>query len=167
MTAAAVALRIGKNWGLGPVQFINISLIFGYMSSYVFGFKEGFMVGFTSQFISDLLIFPGPWTLVTSVSSGFFSSLSSLFRNTKDFTMYVVALFMLTLGYDVVTSTLGYVMIGYTPLEALIVALIGLFIPAGGGWLIGVGPTTEAVTSIVASSLVKALRRSRVMSDIR
>lgn len=161
MTATAVALRVGKNWGLGPIQFINVSLAFGYSASFMAGPIAGLMVGLLSQLLSDLLIFPGPWTIITSVACGLTSMGGYLLRRFGGGRgLLIVTLYLLTFLYDVSTSMAGYMLAGYPPLNALVVGLLGLFLPAGGGWLIGVGPTTELITAVITVSLIEVIRRA-------
>ncbi|MEM0232333.1 MAG: hypothetical protein QXG78_04445, partial [Candidatus Methanomethyliaceae archaeon] len=62
--------------------------------------------------------------------------------------------------FDVMNSWLLYVIIGFDWLYAFIIAIVGLFLPAGGGFLYGVGPITEAITILVTLGLINVIKRN-------
>lgn len=157
MAASAITLRVLKNWGLGPIQFINIPLAFGFIASYFYGSFAGALVAAISHSISDLMIFPGPWTIINSLLMAIIAMGGSLIRGGELFEL--IYLYLLVFTYDILSSIIGWIILGMNLINALLLSIIGLFIPAGGGWLIMVGPITEIITSISSLSLIKVLKR--------
>jgi energy-coupling factor transport system substrate-specific component len=68
---------------------------------------------------------------------------------------------MLTFTYDILTSILLYAI--FMPLqEAVIMGLIGLFLPAMGGTLYAMGPIVEVSTAILVSILLPKVRGVKI-----
>ncbi|MEZ0346745.1 MAG: ECF transporter S component [Infirmifilum sp.] len=158
----SVSLRIVKN-ALTSIQFLNIPLLFALVASAIYGSKIGFLVGFFSYFLSDLMIFPGIWTLVNSTCAG----LTAFFyhfvaKSSEGKTVHFVVTFLFLLAFDVITSTLLYIAFGLEFLKAVIFSFVGLFLPVMGGYLIGVGPLTEALTSLLVVLLIEEIIKRKI-----
>ncbi len=161
-TSLAVVFRVLKNL-VTPIQFVNITLALALTSTVLYGARVGFLVGFLSYILSDILIFPGVWTIVDSVLAGLTAALYRWVYSSDAGRIYnFVATYLLVFAFDVVTSGLLYVLFGVSVLEAFIVGLAGLFFPVMGGYLIGVGPVTEASTSLLAVMLIEELKRRNI-----
>ncbi|MEM3831990.1 MAG: hypothetical protein QW128_00090 [Thermoprotei archaeon] len=160
LTATAITIRITKNWTIGAFQFINIALIFGFIGSILLDPLSGGLVALLSQLISDLFIWPGPWTPITSFTAFATAMLGSLSKRIKYEEFQVIILYLCVFFYDIITSTLTYLISGLSPINSLVVGLIGLFLPVEGGWMFGVGPITEFTTSFLTVMLMKILKRN-------
>ncbi|RLE80315.1 MAG: hypothetical protein DRJ51_06065 [Thermoprotei archaeon] len=163
-TSLAVLVRYAKN-ALTTVQFVNFPLMFTMLSGMYFGTRVGGLVGFLSFFISDLLIIPGPWTLVNSLLAGLIGILWGLLKNISNrrIEMFVLA-YLSTFLYDILSSVILYVVFGLDLTSALIFGIIGLFLPVFGGSLIGVGPITEASTATLVCLLSQILEKRGVIN---
>jgi energy-coupling factor transport system substrate-specific component len=153
------AFRVAKNL-VTAVQFINLPLSLAFTASLIFGGEIGFAVGFLGYLLSDLLIYPGPWTVVNSIVAGALSYLLGVLPGSSRQRIIVFATtFLLCLLFDIVTSALLYIILGLEPARALIIGIVGLFLPVMGGYLLGVGPVTELSTALLTTFLVEALKR--------
>ncbi|MHA1754477.1 MAG: ECF transporter S component [Candidatus Odinarchaeia archaeon] len=149
-TSLSVALRVFKHLIIGPVQVINLPAVICFITALEIGAIPGFTVGFLSFLISDLLLGFGIWTFVTASFMGLIGGILGLFKEKfKGKLLLFMVLFIFLFLNDVGTSVLLYIIIGFQPLDALVVGLIGLFLPAGGGYMFAVGPITEISTSIL------------------
>ncbi|MEM0036132.1 MAG: hypothetical protein QXU23_01195 [Candidatus Korarchaeum sp.] len=158
----SVLTRLGKHLLIGPMQVINLPLLFTMLAGYFDGVLVGFTVGFLSFLISDSFLGIGLWTFVDGFIAGLVGSLTSIFRgvaNSKRISFFLS--YSLTLSYDILTSWILYMAFGLTPLHSLIVGITGLFLPAGGGSAFMIGPITEALTALSFSLLVSELRRRK------
>lgn len=169
LIALAASLRLVKYALFGPVQFINFPGIFTILGGILFGPVTGGAVGVASYLISDIIIgFPGPWTAVNSLMMGVVGFGAGLLWNRKDKnkiskTGMLIGCYIIMFAFDVVTSWILLVMIGWDAIYALVIGLLGLFIPtpASGGWMVAVGPITEFTTASVIAMLVQVLARNR------
>jgi len=160
-TALAVALRLLKHGLAGPIQFVNAPLAFAMAAAYAGGPWAGAAVGVLSFVVSDLLIWLGPWTPINAALAaaiGWLWGLAAGAARSRT-TLFVLA-YVSTFAYDVLSSVLGYLIYLPSAGSALALALIGLLLPAGGGWMIGVGPITEFTTAALAVAAIESLRRS-------
>ena len=73
-----------------------------------------------------------------------------------------IGVYLLMLSFDIFNSWVLNIIWGYPWLWSLIYGILGLLMPAGGGYMIGVGPITEATTTILTVSIVFVLARSRI-----
>jgi energy-coupling factor transport system substrate-specific component len=160
LTATAITIRVAKNWTIGSFQFINVALIFGFIGSIFLDSLSGGLIALLSQLISDLLIWPGPWTPITSLTAFVTAILGSLSKRVKYQELQFIILYLCVFLYDIVTSALTYLISGLSPINSLVVGLIGLFLPVEGGWMFGVGPITEFTTSFLTVILMKILKRN-------
>ncbi len=159
-TALGVAFRVAKN-SVTAVQFVNLPLVFGFTAAYVAGPLEGSLTTALTYLLSDLAIAPGAWTLVNMALGGLASALFGLGARSLREPEYRFALsFLLCFLFDVSTSALLYVAFGIPPLQAFLVGVVGLFLPVMGGYLVGVGPLTEASTSLLVTALLAKLERA-------
>ncbi len=164
----AVAMRLAKQALFGSMQFINFPGVFTILSGVLFGPTTGMVVGFSSYILSDMIIgLPGPWTAINAVlmaSLGLFSGLiwGRKSKPNMSKTGLAVGSYIMMFAFDILASCLWYIMIGWSALYAFTLGLVGLFVPAGGGYLIGIGPITEATTTLLIVAIVQALRNSRV-----
>ncbi|HFC49545.1 MAG TPA: hypothetical protein ENJ59_02300 [Thermofilum sp.] len=159
LTALAAVFRYVKN-SVTPFQFVNIPLALAYLSAGLFSPHVGLTVAALSYLISDLTLFPGIWTPVNSVLAAVVAFLFGVFyrRFESRIAAFIVA-FLLTFFYDVLSSSLLYVVFGLKLREALAWGFIGLFLPIMGGGMIGVGPLTEFFTSLLALVLIESIAR--------
>ena len=159
-TALAVALRLAKHAFVGPFQFINFPLLAAMVASYVGGSWVGAAVGALSFLASDLLIWLGPWTPINALLAAAIGLLWGLAARSvrSGITLFVFA-YLSVFAYDLFSSVLGYLLYLPSAGSALTLALLGLFLPIGGGWLIGVGPVTEFITAALTTAAIALLRR--------
>lgn len=162
MVAAAVTLRIMKNLILGPIQFINFPAIFTILGGVLLGPVSGMFIGFASYLISDMLLLPGLWTVVNSLLMAGIGFLCGIFLRRASKIGIGIGAFLLMFCFDVMNSWLLYILMGFDWFYAFIIAIIGLFLPAGGGFLYGIGPITELVTILVALGLINVIKRNRL-----
>lgn len=163
LISLTVAMRWIKNI-LTSFQFVNISLVLAYLGSFFYGPFVGFLVGSMSYVVSDLLIFPGPWTVVNAALAGLvayiFGVLKKFFR---EYEFLFVLAFILTFLFDLLSSSTLYIVFGLNLFDAVFWGFVGLFLPVTGGGIIGVGPLTEFVTSFLCVFLIKALESRGVV----
>ncbi|MEM0307649.1 MAG: hypothetical protein QXO64_01765, partial [Thermofilaceae archaeon] len=67
--------------------------------------------------------------------------------------------FLLVFLYDVVSSFALYVLFIGDARVALLYALVGLFFPVMGGYMVGIGPLTELVTAASVTLLINRINR--------
>ncbi|MDK2372555.1 MAG: hypothetical protein QI197_04175 [Candidatus Korarchaeota archaeon] len=151
-SALAVAARIGKHVLIGPLQFVNLPLLFTMLAGMLYGSDVGFGVGFLSFLVSDSVIGLGIWTLVDGGLAGAIGAIWARLRIKERVFIFVVA-YLSTFLYDILTSWILYLIFGFPPMEAFILGFVGLFLPVAGGGAIAIGPTTEATTSLLLSIL--------------
>lgn len=160
-TALAVALRLAKHMVAGPFQFINFPLSIAMVAAYVGGSWVGAAVGFLSFIASDLLIWLGPWTPINASLAAAIAWLWGFAAGSaRSRIVNFVLAYLSTFAYDVLSSVLGYLVYLPSASSALALALLGLFLPVGGGWLIGVGPVTEFFTAALTVAAVEVLRKT-------
>jgi len=161
LTSLGITLRLMKHLFVGPVQFINFPLVFGLLAGYLFGVRIGFLVGFLTFSISDLIIFPGPWTIVDSSLSALLSGVWGLLKKIDDRILIFILAYLTTFVYDILSSFILYLLIFgvNNAVVALSISILGLFMPVMGGYLYAVGPVTEFTTSFLFTYLVKELKR--------
>jgi LytS/YehU family sensor histidine kinase len=169
MIALAVSLRLMKHMLFGNLQFINFPAIFTITSGILFGPVMGATVGVTSFLISDIMIgMPGPWTLVNALLMGLFGGLSGLIWKKVDNNFSKIAMgivvYLIIFAYDILSSWILNMVIGFPPLLAFVWGFLGLFIPVpiSGGFMFGIGPITEATSAIVVAAIVALLLRSGI-----
>ncbi|MDW8035622.1 MAG: hypothetical protein RMI85_04115 [Candidatus Korarchaeum sp.] len=164
-TSLSVFARLAKHLLIGPMQVINLPLIFTMLAGYFDGASVGFIVGFLSFLISDSFLGMGLWTLVDGFIAGLIGSLMGIFRRVMNAKLKIlfVSSYLFTLSYDILTSWLLYMAFGLAPLNALVIGIIGLFLPVSGGNVLAIGPITEALTAISFSLLVVELKRRKIL----
>ncbi|MEM2109356.1 MAG: ECF transporter S component [Candidatus Odinarchaeota archaeon] len=161
LSALAIALRLFKHLILGPIQVINIPAAISIVTALILGGIAGASVGLISIIGSDLILGFGLWTIVTSLFLVAISILISTLRNkladrTQLFSILIVILFI----NDVFTSTILYMILGFEFNTALITSIIGLFLPAGGGYMIAPGPITEISTSLLVVTIKPVIKKA-------
>jgi len=159
-TAMGVALRLLKHAVAGALQFVNTPLFATFVAAYVGGSVVGGLTGLLTFFVSDAVLGLGPWTLVNSALALLIGSAWGRIDLRGSTAAEVFALsFLTSFAYDVASSFALYVIFFSDPRVALLYALLGLFVPVAGGYLLGVGPITEfttaALTTLVASKLAR------------
>lgn len=171
LVSLSVATRLAKHALAGPVQFINFPLYYAMLAAYLRGPLLGAATGFLSFVLSDvylstIAIGVGPWTLVTSTTACAVGAVAGLVLRGEesDPAVLFVEAYVLCFVYDVVSSFLCYLMFwSGDPLYAFLLSIVGLFLPAGGGYMIAAGVVTEASTSLLlaftARRVEKALRK--------
>ncbi len=159
-SALAVAARMGKHALLGPLQFVNLPLLFTMLAGMLYGSGVGFGVGFLSFLASDSILGLGIWTLIDGGLAGIIGVLWSRLKSRDRLLLFVLAYSSVFL-YDILTSWILYVIFGFSLVEAFIIGFVGLFLPVAGGGAIAIGPTTEATTSLLLSVLAPRLLSER------
>jgi hypothetical protein len=71
-----------------------------------------------------------------------------------------VGSYIMLLAFDVTNSSALLVIMGFDWFSALIIGIVGLFLPAAGGYLYGVGPITEATTVLLIVTVVSMLKKN-------
>ena len=164
-TSLAVLFRYAKNV-VTMVQFINFPLMFTIIGGMFFGYKTGCLVGILSYVLSDVLIFPGVWTVVDSLLAGFIGFLWGFIgRNRRVGVELFVWIYLSVFLFDILSSVLLYIVMGLEPINALVWGFIGLFLPVFGGSLVGVGPVTEFFTSFLIYITYGELRKRGVLFE--
>ncbi|MGQ9759576.1 MAG: ECF transporter S component [Candidatus Methanomethylicaceae archaeon] len=161
----AVTLRLIKYQLFGPIQFINFPAVFTIVGGALFGPSSGLVVGIASYLLSDIIILPGPWTLVNSTLMGGVGALSGLLwgmnsQRTISKLGLGVGTYLMLLAFDITNSWALFALIGFDWVSALWIGIIGLFLPAAGGFMYAVGPITEATTAILVVTIVTILKRN-------
>lgn len=169
LIALAVSLRLMKHMLFGSLQFINFPAIFAIAGGILFGPITGATVGVTSYLLSDIVLgMPGPWTVVNALLMGFFGGLSGFIWRRIDGNFSKVAtgvvVYLMVFAFDILSSWILNMVIGFPPLVAFIWGMLGLFLPVpiSGGFMFGIGPITEATTSVVVVAIVALLLKSRI-----
>lgn len=169
MIALAVSLRIMKHMLFSGFQFISFPAVFTITSGILFGPTMGVTVGIASYLLSDILIgMPGYWTFVNALLMGFIGGVSGLIfrRINLDFSKIAmgIVVYILLFVFDVLSSGLLYMIVGFPALQAFVIGFLGLFLPVpiAGGFVFGIGPITETTSAIVVVAIVAILLRSGV-----
>jgi len=163
LTALGIAFRVSKN-AITQIQFINIPLAFTMVGGYLGGPLVGGTVGLFTFIISDFIILPGPWTVVDSLLAfiiGVFWGTIRKFISSK-LQVFITAFFS-ELLYDIASSIVLYIAIGMDVMKALVVGIVGLFLPVCGGFIFGVGPMTELSTAFLSSLIIVHLEKIGVI----
>lgn len=164
--ALAITLRLIKYQLFGPIQFVNFPAVFTILGGALFGPSSGLAVGIASYLLSDMIIGPpGPWTFVNSLLMGGVGIMSGLIWGRKNARAKSklglgVGTYLILLLFDVTNSWILYMLFGFDWFSALLIGIVGLFLPTGGGWMYAVGPVTEAATAILVVTLVSLLKRN-------
>jgi len=159
LTAASVSLRLLKHVFIGVMPIINFPVVFSILSGALLGPVNGFLVGFLSFIISDVFLGMGIWTFITSLSCGLIGFIAGViwYRRNPCTIEIIVLSVILIFAYDILSSTLLYIPL--MPLrEALILGLIGLFMPVMGGTLYMIGPVVEFSSALLTSILIPKVR---------
>ncbi|HDM24046.1 MAG TPA: hypothetical protein ENG22_03845 [Candidatus Bathyarchaeota archaeon] len=151
-TSLAIACRVAKNI-VTSLQFVNIPLVFTFSAAILISPAAGALVGFFSMLISDMIIAPGPWTIIDSVLAGLSGLIvGKIFRRTRiniaenKWGSFVVIFLTMFSVYDFMSSFAFYMLFTGNVVSSAVLALLGLFIPVYGGCYIGIGPLTEFTT---------------------
>lgn len=159
----AAFTRLAKHLLIGPMQVVNFPLAFAMLAGYLDGASAGFFVGFLSFLVSDSFLGIGLWTFVDGLFAGLMGSLMGALRGINASWKILFSLsYLLTLSYDILTSWVLYMAFGLTPLHSLLMGIVGLFLPAGGGSGFMIGPITETLTALSFSLLVAELRKRSI-----
>lgn len=159
-SALAIAARLLKHAFAGTFQFVNIPLIATMVAAHAGGLLVGALTGLLSFAGSDMVLGLGPWTLVNSLLACIIGVIWGL-TNTRSIgpTRLFTLAFLLTFFYDVMSSFALYVFFIGDARAALLYALIGLFVPVMGGFMVGVGPLTEIVTATLTTLLIDRINK--------
>ncbi len=161
LSALAIALRLFKHAIIGPIQVVNIPAAISIVTVLILGAVAGASVALISIICSDLILGFGMWTIVTSLFLVVICLAISLMENkisdrAQLFTIIILVLF----ANDVFTSTILYMILGFDPNTALITSILGLFLPAGGGYMIAPGPITEVSTALLVISIKPIIKKA-------
>ena len=162
-------LRLIKHAIAGPVQFVNFPYAVAALASLTgLGYSKSLIVGALAFIVSDLMLQVGPWTLTNILALAAALMLLAPFTRLNDRVSLGVALYFSLFMYDVLSSLLGYLWFlgGGGLYTALYLSLLGLFLPAGGGGLLLVGPTTELVTALTILTLLRPIRKLGVRYSV-
>ncbi|MEM1509487.1 MAG: hypothetical protein QW291_07495 [Thermofilaceae archaeon] len=160
-TALAVSFRLLKHVIAGAFQLVNFPLSFAMIAGYFSGSLAGMLTGALSFYLSDLLLGLGPWTLVNSTLAAGIGAVWGVLRKSRSmgWPLFILA-FISTFAYDVLSSFLLYMLFIRETWYALVYALIGLFLPSMGGYMVGVGPITETLTAGVTTLVISRVRKA-------
>ena len=164
--ALAVSLRLIKYSLFGSIQFVNFPAVFTIIGGALLGPSSGVAIGLSSYILSDIMIgLPGPWTVVNSILMGGVGFLSGVIWGRKGVKQVsklglAVGSYIMLLTFDITNSWALLVIMGFDWFSALIIGIVGLFLPAAGGYLYGVGPITEATTVILIVTIVTMLKKN-------
>lgn len=160
-TALAVTFRLAKHVLVGTFQLINFPLTFAMVAGYFSGPLAGALTGALSFYLSDFLLGLGPWTLVNSTLAAAIGALWGVIRKSRSANLSLfISAFVSTFVYDVLSSFLLYVLFIREVWYALIYALVGLFLPVMGGYMVGIGPVTETLTAGVTALVISKVRKT-------
>jgi len=154
-----VALRLLKHAVAGTFQFVNAPLA-AMVAAYAGGPWAAPPWALSPFSLSDLLIWLGPWTPINALLAaavGWLWGLAARAARSR-IALFVLA-YLSTFAYDVLSSVLGYLIYLPGASSALALALVGLFLPAGGGWMVGVGPSRSSPRPRSLSAVDRTLRR--------
>ncbi len=163
MTALSIAMRILKHLMIGAIQVINFPFMFTLIASSISP-CAGLLTGIMSYAVSDVLFGIGPWTLVNSALCGIIGLIWGYIRTERGEVLFLLS-FLSEFMFDIANSSILYMLLGLSPIQALIIGLIGLFLPVMGGSIFLIGPMTEVTTSLgvalIRPRLKKILREGR------
>ena len=163
MASLAVVLRMIKHSMLGPIQVINLMAVITIITALILGAKSGGAVAIMSYIISDFFLGFGPWTLVNAFFLALVGLTVGFFWHKKPNPQTVemmIILYMLLFLNDIATSTFGLNLWAGVPLDiAFVAGLVGLFLPASGGFLIAIGPVTEFSSALAATLLYPQIQK--------
>jgi energy-coupling factor transport system substrate-specific component len=156
MTALSVAMRVVKHLIIGAVQVINFPFMFTLIASSISP-CAGLLTGIMSYAVSDVLFGIGPWTAVNSALCGIIGLIWGYIRTERRELLFLLS-FLSEFIFDIANSSILYMLFGLSPIQALIVGLIGLFLPVMGGSIFLIGPMTEVTTSLGVALIRPKLR---------
>ncbi|MCD6369039.1 MAG: hypothetical protein J7L38_04495 [Thermoproteales archaeon] len=162
LTSLSILFRIAKNL-FTVVQFVNFPLLFAMLGGALYGFHIGFLVGLFSFVVSDLVVGLGAWTFIDGLLAGVIGGSWAMIIKAMDRGgFFLTVAYLSVLLYDVSSSAGLYMLFGLRPLDALVLGFLGLFSPAYGGYLFGVGVVTELTTSLLFLLTFRALEKRGV-----
>ncbi|MHA1409741.1 MAG: ECF transporter S component [Candidatus Odinarchaeia archaeon] len=157
----AISLRLFKHAIIGPIQIINLPAVFTIFAGLLLGSVSGISVGLISFIVSDLFLGFGPWTFVTAtfmaLIGGIFGLLGGKVTNRPQLFILIVVLLFIN---DVMTSTILYMVMGFSFQFALIYSILGLFLPIQGGFMFGIGPITEISSALLVTLSLPLIQNS-------
>ncbi len=156
-SALSVGMRLAKHAAFGSFQFINIPLLFSMIAGSLFGFKVGLGVGLVSFLVSDSMLGLGLWTLVDGLVCGIIGGLWAKVDEEDPLTNFILG-YVSAFAYDLTTSWTLYMIVGFSPLDALLVGFVGLFLPVAGGGVFLIGPLTEGSTALALSFILPKMK---------
>lgn len=161
-TASAVALRALKHFAVGSLPLFNAPAVFTLVAASLFGYSVGSLVGLLSFAVSDAIFGFGYWTLFDgAIMAAVGAAAATIMRWPCSKLRVFAASLALTSIYDVASSVAFWLVpYGFDVRQAVAMALLGLFIPAGGGTLYAVGPVQELVTAAAVSAILPACSRA-------
>ena len=157
MTALSIAMRILKHLMIGAIQVINFPFMFTLIASSISP-CAGLLTGIMSYAVSDVLFGIGPWTLVNSALCGIIGLIWGYIRTERGEVLFFLS-FLSEFMFDIANSSILYMLLGLSPIQALIIGLIGLFLPVMGGSIFLIGPMTEVTTSLGVALIRPRLRK--------
>jgi len=157
MTALSIAMRILKHLMIGAIQVINFPFMFTLIASSISP-CAGLLTGIMSYAVSDVLFGIGPWTLVNSALCGIIGLIWGYIRTERGEVLFFLS-FLSEFMFDIANSSILYMLLGLSPIQALIIGLIGLFLPVMGGSIFLIGPMTEVTTSLGVALIRPRLKK--------
>lgn len=153
LIASLTSLSVASRIALAAFPNIKLVAFITIIGGILLGSKIGFLIGFLSMLISDFVFFGlGYWTAATAPCMGFVGLLAGfLLKDARKMSRIDLFLagFILTLIYDVTTSIALAIPFYGTVERALIVAILGLFLPTP----YPMGPIHEISTGLALSML--------------
>ena len=167
LAATAAATRIGVNWAAftvpipvyGIVVKIGLTETLTFVSGFVFGPIQGFITGALAIIVSDLLTWPGIWTLIIAAIIGLLGVCAGFFRrageNPRTISLGIAAV-VLTLISEALQNiyTAWFYLVSGMPLTAAIIMAFG-------------GGIVPMVAAIINNTVLFTMVAPRIIAIIR
>ncbi|MCS7105390.1 MAG: hypothetical protein NZ954_07520 [Thermofilaceae archaeon] len=159
-TALGVVFRLLKHAVVGSFQFFNAPLTVAMVAAYVGGPVVGALSGMLSFVASDVFLGLGLWTPVNASLAGFIGVVWGIVKghHLGSLALFSFA-FLSVFIYDILSSLVLYLFFLGNFWVALVYSFVGLYLPVMGGYMFGIGPLTELVTSGVTTAVIMRLRK--------
>jgi energy-coupling factor transport system substrate-specific component len=173
LAATAAASRIGVNWTAftvpipvyGIVVKIGLTETLTFVSGFVFGPIQGFITGALAIIVSDLLTWPGIWTLIIAAIIGLLGILGGLFRRLGPNPSIIslgaaaVVLTMISESFQNIYTAWSYLISGMSLTESLILSFGGGIVP-----MVTALVNNTVLFTMVAPRIIMVIRRT-VITD--
>ena len=167
LAATAAATRIGVNFAAfsvpipiyGVVVKIGLTETLTFVSGFAFGSIQGFITGALAIIVSDLLTWPGVWTLIIAAIIGLLGILGGLFRRLGPNPSIIslgaaaVVLTMISESLQNIYTAWSYLISGMPLTESLVLSFGGGIVPM--------------VTALINNTVLFTMLAPRIITIIR